>query len=216
MRKPALLFGISLCLAPAVRAQNPMFIINGVRLERCDRASGRDLPHLNLNDIDPAAIENVEVLKGAAAVQQYGADALNGVIVISTKKGSVISPTTCASTAAVGADSFGKYLYSPEFVMAHQEAIGLTDGQRTAIQDAVKEIQSKTIVDTQFKLASATERLTQSLARPSVDEAAVLQQVDETLALEREVKRAQMTLLVRIKNQLTAQQQKLLDKLRSP
>jgi TonB-dependent SusC/RagA subfamily outer membrane receptor len=216
MRTPVLLVGISLCLAPAARAQSPMVIVNGVRVERCDGASGRDLAHLNLNDIDPAVIENVEVLKGALAVQQYGTDASSGVIVISTKKGSVVSPTTCGATAAAGANSFGKYLYSPEFVMAHQEAISLTDGQRTAIQDAVREIQSKTIVDTQFKLASATERLTRALARPSIDEAAVLQQVDETLALEREVKRAQMTLLVRIKNQLTAQQQKVLDKLRSP
>lgn len=215
MRKLVLLTGISLCLAPRVHAQSPMFIINGVRVQRCDGATGRDLLHLNLNDIDPAVIENVEVLKGSAAVQQYGADASNGVITISTKKGSVISPTTCGSTASAGADSFGKYLYSPEFVMAHQEAIGLTDGQRAAIQDAVREIQSKTIVDTQFKLASATERLTRSLARPSVDEAAVLQQVDETLALERDVKRAQVTLLVRIKNQLTVPQQKALDKLRS-
>ena len=213
MRKSLFLIGISLCLAPAVHAQRPMFIINGVRIERCDGATGRDL--LRVGDIDPAAIENIEVLKGAAAVQQYGADASNGVIVISTKKGSVVSPTACVAPASSGADSFGKYLYAPEFVMAHQEAIGLTERQRTAIQDAIKAIQSKTIVDTQFKLASATERLTRLLAGASVDEPAVLQQIDETLALEREVKRAQMTLLVRIKNQLTAQQQRLLDKLRS-
>jgi Spy/CpxP family protein refolding chaperone len=43
-----------------------------------------------------------------------------------------------------------------------------------------------------------------------VDEAQVLEQVDRILTLEREIKRAQMGLMVRIKNTLTpAQQTKL-------
>ena len=42
----------------------------------------------------------------------------------------------------------------------------------------------------------------------------MLQQLDEMLALERDVKRAQITLLVRIKNQLTPDQRAQLDKLR--
>jgi TonB-dependent SusC/RagA subfamily outer membrane receptor len=175
--------------------------------------AGHDLSRLG--NIDPAAIENIEILKGPAAAQQYGAEASNGVIVVSTTKGIIVSPTTCTVSAPLSADSFGKYLYAPEFVMAHQEAIGLTPQQRAAIQDAVKTIQSKMIVDTQFKLAAATEKLTRSLAGTTVDEVLVLQQIDQTLALEREVKRAQMALLVRIKNQLTAPQQRLLDKLRS-
>src|SRR5690348_9110423 len=38
-------------------------------------------------DINPADIENVEILKGAAAAAIYGARAANGVILITTKKG---------------------------------------------------------------------------------------------------------------------------------
>jgi Spy/CpxP family protein refolding chaperone len=113
-----------------------------------------------------------------------------------------------------GGDPLAKILYAPELVMSHQEAIGLTDRQRAAIVDAMKEMQSKALVETQFKLSAAGEKLQSSLARSSVDEAAVLQQIDEMLTLEREVKRAQMTLLVRIKNQLTAEQRAQLDKLR--
>ena len=39
-------------------------------------------------DINPQDIENVSVLKGAAASALYGARAANGVVLITTKKGS--------------------------------------------------------------------------------------------------------------------------------
>jgi TonB-dependent SusC/RagA subfamily outer membrane receptor len=210
MKKTAVVIGLMFCAAPAAHAQRPMVIVNGVRIEKCDVATGID--PLRLSDVDPAVIENVEVVKGAAAAQQYGPGAANGVIIINTKKGAIVSPAACAPPPA--SDPFAKYLYSPELVMANQAAIGLTDRQRGAIQDAVKELQSKPLVDTQFKLALAGEKLRTALARATIDEASVLQQVDDMLALEREVKRAQMTLLVRIKNQLTAEQRAQLDKLK--
>ena len=55
-------------------------------------------------------------------------------------------------------------------------------------------------------------KLTELLRQPRVDEAAALAQVDKVLGMEREVKRAQISLLIQIKNLLTpAQQQKLFD-----
>jgi TonB-linked SusC/RagA family outer membrane protein len=42
-----------------------------------------------LDDINPSSIEKVEVLKGAAAATLYGTEASAGVILITTKKGSV-------------------------------------------------------------------------------------------------------------------------------
>jgi TonB-dependent SusC/RagA subfamily outer membrane receptor len=219
MKMPMLMIGLLLSLASTARAQHPLFIINGVRIPQCGTATGGDL--LRLSDIDPNVIESIEVVKGPAAARQYGPDAANGVITISTKKGSVVSPMACGT--AVGGngattnpvlDPVATYLYTPEFVMAHQEAIVVTDRQRTAIQDAVRAIQSKAVVDAQLQLASAGEKLSRALARPSVDETVVLQQLDDMLALERDVKRAQMTLLVRIKNLLTPTQQALLDKSR--
>ena len=38
-------------------------------------------------DLNPADIESVEILKGAAAAAIYGARAANGVILITTKRG---------------------------------------------------------------------------------------------------------------------------------
>jgi Spy/CpxP family protein refolding chaperone len=47
-----------------------------------------------------------------------------------------------------------------------------------------------------------------------VDEQQVLAQLEKLLAAEREIKRAQVTLLVRIKNKLTPEQQEKLSELR--
>jgi Spy/CpxP family protein refolding chaperone len=48
-----------------------------------------------------------------------------------------------------------------------------------------------------------------------VDETQVLDEVDRILNLEREIKRAQISLMVRIKNTLTPQQQAKLAEIRS-
>ena len=40
-----------------------------------------------LDQIDPASIETIEVLKGPSAIAIYGSDAANGVIVVTTKHG---------------------------------------------------------------------------------------------------------------------------------
>jgi Spy/CpxP family protein refolding chaperone len=48
-----------------------------------------------------------------------------------------------------------------------------------------------------------------------VDEAQVLEEVDRILALEREIKRGQISLMVRIKNTLTAAQQAKLAEIRN-
>ena len=52
-----------------------------------------------------------------------------------------------------------------------------------------------------------SQRLASMLDKPSVDQSAALAQVDEVLGVEREVKRAHMSLLIQIKNTLSAEQQ---------
>ncbi|GAB1414887.1 hypothetical protein MASR2M117_02930 [Paludibacter sp.] len=58
----------------------PLFILDGMPV------SGKGS---TASDINPNDIENVTVLKGAAAAALYGQDAANGVIMITTKKGQV-------------------------------------------------------------------------------------------------------------------------------
>ncbi len=90
--------------------------------------------------------------------------------------------------------------------MAHQEAIGLTDKQRSTIQDAVKDAQGR-VVDIQFKMSAEMEKLQHLLQIFTPDEPKVLDEVNRVLTLERDMKLVQMTLMVRIKSQLTERQQ---------
>ncbi len=46
-----------------------------------------------LNYLNPSDIDNISVLKGANAAALYGADASNGALIITTKKGTNIAPT---------------------------------------------------------------------------------------------------------------------------
>ena len=69
-------------------------------------------------------------------------------------------------------------------------------------------------MDAQWKLSAEGEKLARLLQNATVDETQVLEQVDRILTLEREVKRAQMGLMVRIKNTLTPAQQAKLRELR--
>jgi Spy/CpxP family protein refolding chaperone len=110
-------------------------------------------------------------------------------------------------------DPFARFLFPPELVMQHQSEISLQDAQRTALQQAIQQAQGK-FLDFQWKLSAEAEKLVRLLQNASVDETQVLEQVDRILSIEREVKRAQMGLMVRIKNTLTPAQQTKLRELR--
>ena len=103
-------------------------------------------------------------------------------------------------------DPLARALFPPELVMQHQQDIGLRTEQRAAITKAIQDFQSK-VVDLQWRMQEQSQRLASLLEKPAVDQAAALAQVDEVLGVEREVKRAHITLLINIKNALSAEQQ---------
>ena len=103
-------------------------------------------------------------------------------------------------------DPLARILFPPELVMQHQLDIGLRPEQRTAITKAIQEFQNK-VVDLQWRMQDQSQRLAGLLDKPTVDQAAALAQVDEVLVVEREVKRAHISLLIQIKNTLSAEQQ---------
>lgn len=100
-------------------------------------------------------------------------------------------------------------LFPPELIMQSQEAIGLTEEQRRSIIGEVQRTQTQA-TGIQWRLQAAVERLGGAVRQHHPDEAQVLAQLDSVLALEREMKRAQIALLVRLKGRLTAEQQALL------
>ncbi len=114
---------------------------------------------------------------------------------------------------AGGPDDFGRNFFPPELVMQHQSEIGLQDSQRAALTSAVQAAQSK-FMETQWKLSAEAEKMGRLLQGTQVDEAQVLEEVDRILALEREIKRGQISLMVKIKNALTPAQQAKLAEIR--
>lgn len=72
------------------QSNEPLFILDGMPIS----GSGT-----NAADINPNDIENVTVLKGAAAAALYGTSAANGVIMITTKKGQTGKVTATANAS---------------------------------------------------------------------------------------------------------------------
>jgi Spy/CpxP family protein refolding chaperone len=111
-------------------------------------------------------------------------------------------------------EDWGRNFFPPELVMQHQGEIGLQESQRASLTSAIQQAQAK-FMDMQWKLSAEGEKMGRLLQGTQVDEAAVLDEVDRILNQEREIKKAQISLMVRIKNMLTPQQQAKLSEIRS-
>lgn len=64
------------------QSNDPVLILDGVWIEGSGGTPSR------LETIDPSTIANIEIVRGPSAATLYGQDASNGVIIITTKKGS--------------------------------------------------------------------------------------------------------------------------------
>jgi hypothetical protein len=125
-----------------------------------------------------------------------------------------------------GEDPLARFFFPPELVLQHIQELGLEPKQRITILAAVKEAQGD-LFDLQIQMADRSQELLRMLRGNSgrvpaagdqpdkVDEARVLAQVDRVLAVERDIKRRQMQLLIRLRNTLTVEQQETLTKYRN-
>jgi len=110
-------------------------------------------------------------------------------------------------------DPIGQSFFAPELVIQHQEAIGLGAEQKEYFKSEIRQAQLK-FTELQWKLQDEMEKMVTLARQPHVDEQQLLAQLEKVLAAEREIKREQVTLLVRIKNKLTPEQQGKLSDLR--
>ena len=104
-----------------------------------------------------------------------------------------------------GHDPVADALIPPEIVMQNQQALGLTDAQRTAIQAGLEQAQLH-FTHLQFELAAASEKLVDALKANKIDKERALAALDAELALEREVKHTQLGMMIAVKNALTPEQ----------
>jgi Spy/CpxP family protein refolding chaperone len=115
------------------------------------------------------------------------------------------------SPPPVPTDGVAQNLFAPDVVLRYREEIGLDDTQSKSLKDLVQKGQSR-FLDLQWDMQAEAGKLGQLLRAPRIDENAAIAQADKVLGMEREVKKAQLSLLVRIKNLLTpAQQDKLVE-----
>lgn len=93
-------------MTSVTQTNSPAVYIDGVRIDTSEKPlfllglGGQTTSRLN--DIDPADIERVEVVRGAAASALYGSEASSGVIQIFTKKG-VPGESTISASMKYGA-----------------------------------------------------------------------------------------------------------------
>lgn len=108
--------------------------------------------------------------------------------------------------------AFLDHVFRPEQIMQYQEAIGLSDDQRRAITETLGATQQR-LVELRWKFEAESQALSNLLDVPKIDEDAAMAQAKKVMVVEEEMKNEHLRLLIRIKNQLTAEQQAKLEEL---
>ena len=104
----------------------------------------------NINDIDPADIESISVLKDGASAAVYGLKAAGGVIIITTKKGDK-GDTRITYNGSVGASmnaNFPRFMNGPQFAYYYNVAQmmdQLSNGEIASAQEYVPYFTQKNI-----------------------------------------------------------------------
>lgn len=122
--------------------------------------------------------------------------------------------TTSLLHAQSPGDPIGGNLFPPDFIMANAEAINFTDEQRQALRDTIEKNQER-FGSLQQALKQEVDALSKLLAEPGTVETAVLAQFDKVQDHEREIKRAQLALMLGIRAKLTDDQRTKLAALRA-
>jgi TonB-dependent SusC/RagA subfamily outer membrane receptor len=100
----------------------PLYVIDGIPAAQGTRSSD---PTFNpLNSIDASEIESIDILKDASATAIYGARGANGVVMVTTKRGSRTGNETNV-TASYGVQTISKRLGAlngPQYMRLRNEA----------------------------------------------------------------------------------------------
>jgi Spy/CpxP family protein refolding chaperone len=108
-------------------------------------------------------------------------------------------------------DELAQNLFAPDLILKYRQDIGLDESQSKSLKELVQKAQGR-FLDLQWDMQAEAGKLAQLVRAPHIEETAAIAQADKVLGMEREIKEAQLLLLVRIKNLLTpAQQDKLVE-----
>jgi TonB-linked SusC/RagA family outer membrane protein len=119
-------------------------------IRNTSEASNQDNGTNRLADLNPNDIENIEILKGASAASIYGSRASNGVVLITTKRGTSGAPTF-ALTQRLGTFALSNKIGSRHFTLAEATTVGTKNGL-TAAQVAANYAQCNGFCDYEEEL----------------------------------------------------------------
>lgn len=111
-------------------------------------------------------------------------------------------------------DPLGDSMFPPELIMQHQRELALTDAQKTFMRSEIQRTTTR-FNDLQWQLQDAMEALRDTMKGNQVNEQQAMEQLGKVLDTEREIKMLHMGMAIRIKNQLTPDQQMKLQTMRN-
>ena len=112
-------------------------------------------------------------------------------------------------------DPLGDAMFPPEMIMQHQRELALTDEQKQFMRSEIQRTTTR-FNELQWQLQDAVEALSEIMKSSSVNEQQALAQLDKVLDTEREIKHLHIGMAIRLKNNLTPEQQIRLRAMRAP
>jgi Spy/CpxP family protein refolding chaperone len=103
-------------------------------------------------------------------------------------------------------DPLADVMFPPDMIMGHARELRLTDEQKAFMRGEIQKTTTR-FLELQWQLQDAMEALVQTMKPNAVDEQQALAQLDKVLDTERQVKHLHFSLGIRLKNQLTSEQQ---------
>lgn len=111
-------------------------------------------------------------------------------------------------------DMLHNSVFPPEVIMQHQRELGLTDDQKAFMRGEINKTSAR-FNDLQWQLQDAMEALGETMKQNNINEQQALAQLAKVLDAEREIKTLHLGLAIRIKNNLTPDQQQKLREIQS-
>ncbi|MBT8099701.1 MAG: hypothetical protein KJO82_08120 [Gammaproteobacteria bacterium] len=110
-------------------------------------------------------------------------------------------------------DVFKGKLFPPNVILENQLELDLSKEQFTAIRKAVVDVQAH-VAEHEWDLREAYQRMLLELDKKPIDEQRVLDLVNAALIAENQVKKQQVTMLIRLRNLLNDEQIDYLESVR--
>ena len=102
-------------------------------------------------------------------------------------------------------DPFKGKLFAPDIILRNQTELNLTKEQFTGIKAAVVDVQAN-VAEHEWDLREAYQKIMIALDERPIDEKTVLENVNDALLAENQVKKQQVAMLIRLKNLLNDEQ----------